>query len=250
MPWYDAWRQTRWRFFGGLALMACSAVATVLVYPRVRVLLPTVPADGGGELGQRLREAAELASSYRGYVWSNAFRQNLSRLATLFAVLLGTGFLGRSQGALFTLSLPVSRHRLLAVRFALGLGELLALALVPALLVPLLSPAVGATYDTGSALAHGACLFVASAVFLSLALLFSTLFDDRSRPLLAALAVAVALALLDPLLRAPGWSLYAVMSGESFFRSGRLPWPGLVASAVASAALYYGALVKLVHRDF
>ena len=51
---------------------------------------------------------------------------------TLFAVLLGTGGLlsqASGGGALFTLSLPVSRNRLLGVRAATGLAELLVLAL-------------------------------------------------------------------------------------------------------------------------
>jgi ABC-type transport system involved in multi-copper enzyme maturation permease subunit len=183
-------------------------------------------------------------------VWSKAFREGLPQLATLFAVLLGAGFLSRSRGALYTLSLPVSRQRLLAVRFVLGLAQLGALVLLPVLLIPLLSPAVGAAYGAATALAHGVCLFFAVSVFFSLALFLSTVLEDRWGPLLAALGIAIGLALVDSLLRAPGWSLYAVMSGESFFRSGRLPWAGLAASAVASTALYYGALAKLAHRDF
>ena len=41
------------------------------------------------------------------------------------------------------------------------LGELLVLAVVPSLLLPLLSPAVGQTYGVGDALVHGVCLFIA-----------------------------------------------------------------------------------------
>ncbi len=251
MLWTKSWLETRWRFLIGLALLFCSAAGAVFTYPQVLKLLALVPADAGGELGRRIRESAELARSYRGFVWSNWFRQNLSQMATLFAILLGTaGLLSQSGGALFTLSLPVSRRRLLGVRAAAGLSELFVLAVVPSLVIPLLAPAIGQSYSVGSALIHSACLFVAVSVFFSLAFLLSTMFSDAWRPLLLALVAAFALALLDQLFRSPAYSLFRVMSGESYFRGGQLPWGGLLASAAASALLLGGAAMNFARRDF
>src|SRR5262245_49713607 len=101
MLWNKVLLETRWRFFIGLALLVCSAAATALTYPRVVALLPTVPAAAdsiGGEIGRRIREAAELSRTFRGYTWAQSFRQNLPQTGTFFAVLLGTGGLlwGRS----------------------------------------------------------------------------------------------------------------------------------------------------------
>jgi len=252
MLWYKSWLDTRWRFLIGLALLLCSAAATVLTYPQLVKLLPLVPTNIQGPLGQRIRESAELMRSYPSFVWSNWFRQNLSEGATLFAVLLGTaGLLSHSGGALFTLSLPVSRRRLLGVRAAAGLAELFVLVLVPSLLIPLLSPAIGERYGAGAALIHSVCLFTAASVFFSLAFLLSTIYSDVWRPLLIALAFAIVLALVDQLLlRSPAQSLFGVMRGETYFRAGRLPWEGLVASAAVSAALFYGAVVNFARRDF
>src|SRR4029077_3253477 len=147
MLWNKSWMETRWRFLIGLMLLIFSAAGTVLAYPQVIKLLPLVPTvDVSTELGRRVREGADLARSYRGYVWSQWLRQSMTNLLTLFAVLLGTGGL-LSQvaggGALFTLSLPATRNRLLGVRAATGLAELLGLAFVPPLLLPVLSPVVG-----------------------------------------------------------------------------------------------------------
>ena len=89
MLWYKSWLDTRWRFLIGLTLLMFSAAGVVLAYPRVIKLLPLVPtADGGGELGRRIREAAELMRDYRGYVFAQWFRQNLLQMWTIFAVLL------------------------------------------------------------------------------------------------------------------------------------------------------------------
>jgi ABC-2 type transport system permease protein len=255
MLWYKAWLETRWRFLIGLALLICSAGALVLTYPRFQQLLTAVPSmDLGGELGKRVREAAMVASSYRGYVWSQWYSQNLIQLWTIFAVILGTGGLLSQMsggGGLFTLSLPVSRRELLTVRAAAGLAELLILAVVPSLVIPILSPGVGQHYAIGDALVHATCLFVGGAVFFCLSFLLSTVFSDVWRPLLLALFAAGILALAEQFV--DGLSRYGVisaMSGASYFRGGGLPWPGLVVSVALSAAMLYGAVVNLARRDF
>jgi len=233
----------------------CSAGGVVLVYPQVMKLMPLVPSLAvSGELGRRVREAAELARDYRGYVWGQWFRQNLPQMGTLFAALLGTGGLvseSSGRGVLFTLSLPTSRTRLIGVRVAAGLAELFTVVFVPSLLIPLLSPAVGETYGVGDALIHSACLFIGGAVFFSLAFLFSTMFDDLWRPLLLALAAAGALWLFELALRdLVPYSIFRVMSAEVYFRTGQLPWLGLLACAAASAAMLYGAAINMARQDF
>ena len=251
MLWYKSWLDTRWRFLIGLGLLLCSAAATVLTYPQILKLLQIAPQNVSGVFAQQIRESVELAREYRGYVWSNWFRQNLAQWATLFAVLLGTaGMLAHSGGATFTLSLPISRPRLLGIRAATGLAELFVLVFAPSLLIPLLSPAIRQSYGVGTALIHSACFFIAVSVFFSLAFLLSTIFDDPWRPLLIALAIAFALALVDKLLRAPAFSLYRVMSAETYFRTGHVPWGGLLASTAVSALFYYAAVANIVRRDF
>src|SRR5207237_8905801 len=102
---------------------------------------------------------------------------------TLFSVLLGTGgLLSQSSGVLFTLSLPVSRNRLLAVRAASGLAELFLLALVPSFVIPLFAPAIGERYAIGTLFVAALCVFVAVSIFFTLALLLSRVFVDPLLP--------------------------------------------------------------------
>jgi ABC-2 type transport system permease protein len=255
MLWYKAWLETRWRFLIGLALLALSAGVTVLMHPEVVKLLPLAPqVDPGSELGRRLAESAELASTYRGYIWSQWFAQDLPRNWTIFAVLLGSGGLvaqSAGRGALFTLSLPVSRSRLLGVRATTALGELFVLAVVPCVLLPVLSPSVGQSYGVGDALIHGVLVFAAGSIFFCLAFLLSTIFTDVWTPLLLALCAAFVLSLGAQVFHAVApYAPYGVMTGEGYFRGQGLPWAGLVISAALSAAMLYGASINLARRDF
>jgi hypothetical protein len=255
MLWYKSWLETRWRFVIGLIVLVLSACSTVAAYPEVRRLLVLVPQmDPGGEIGRRIAEAAELARDYRGYVWWQWFVQNMAQMWALFAVLLGTGGLLSQMsggGALFTLSLPVSRNRLLGIRAATGLAELLVLAVVPSLVLPLLSPAIGESYRAGDALVHATCMFVAGSVFFSLAFLLSTVFRDVWRPALIVICGAVALALVEQIFRGPAHiGLFKVMTAERYFRGEGLPWLGLLFSAAVSATVLYAATRNMARRDF
>jgi hypothetical protein len=203
-------------------------------------------------LGQQIAEAIDLAKDYRGYVWSQWFRQAPSSTGALFAALLGTGGLvSASGGTLFMLSLPASRMQLMAVRAGSGLAQWFVLAIVSSLAISFSSPAIGQSYHVGAALVHAVCLFAGGAVIYSLALLLSTLFGDLWRPWLIALAIVMPLVFVEQTVsRAPTVGLSAVMAGERYFRTGELPWVGLALAAAASAALLYVAALNFARRDF
>jgi len=254
MLWYKSWLDTRWRFIAGLGVLAVSAAGIVFSYPRVQALLPLVPAaDAGGEVGRRIREIALLSRDFRGYVWAQWFHQTAQQEWTIVSVLLGTGGLVAqgSRGALFTLSMPVSRSRLLAVRAAAGLGELFVVGLVASLLLPILAPAVGERYGIVDAVVHAICFFAAGAVFFSFAFLLSTSFEDPWRPLLIALSAAAVLGMCEMVFRGmEPYSVFTVMSGGTYFRTGSLPWLGIAASLAVSAGMFYVATINLARRDF
>ena len=255
MLWYKAWLETRWRFVIGLVILVCSAAAVVIAYPRMQQLLTLVPGlDVEGELGRVIRENAELMREYRGYVWAQWFRQNLSQAWTLFAAILGAGGLlaqTSGGGALFTLSLPASRDRLLATRAAVGLAELLVLAVIPSLVVTALSPSVGESYGPVDAIVHSVSLFIAGTVFFSLTFLLSTVFPDVWRPALIVIGIAMAWSFAEEMARDGGpLGFFSVMSAERYFRGDGVPWIGLLVCAAASAALLYAASRNIARQDF
>jgi hypothetical protein len=256
MLWYKSWLDTRWRFLIPLAILVLNIWGLILEYPHVASLLRTVRLEPdalsqSGVLGRVIVESVAAERTYRGYIWFQWFRQNLSQMGTLFAVLLGSGSLlsgSSGGGTMFTLSLPASRNRWLVARAAVGLGESLVLTLIPSLAIPLLSPLIGQQYEVADALVHAACLFTVGAVFFSLAFLLSTVFADIWRPLLIACGVAVALSLCESRLDLNGF--FRVMSGSTYFAAGAIPWIGLLTSAAMSAAMLYGAAVSVARRDF
>jgi hypothetical protein len=76
-------------------------------------------------------------------------------------------------------------------------------------------------------------------------------FGDVWRPALLACLVAAALAVSAQVVREVSrYSIFRVMSAETYFRDGRLPWLGLIASTALSAAMLYAAARNISRQDF
>lgn len=257
MLWHKAWLETRWRFISALLILTVLAGGDVYDYLATQRLLPRLnattgtPAAEATGLAGALREAVELQKNFRGFIWYQAFRQNLTQMGVFFAVLLGCGGLlseSAKGSALYTLSLPVTRRQLLGARTFAGLAQCLAIAMIPPLAISILAPTIGEQFSVVDALAHGVCLFFVAAVFFSLASFLSTLFGDLWRPLLISIGIACAAAIVS--FTVPQINIFSVMNGESYFRTGSLPWAGLLTSAVLATALLYSAAETLERRDF
>ena len=101
----------------------------------------------------------------------------------------------------------------------------------------MLSPLIGERYGVGDVLVHGLCVFVVAALFFSRRWLLSTVFNDVWRPLLLTCLLAIGAGVAEQILVIDG--LFAVMSAESYFLDGSVPWVGLLVSAVLTLALLY-----------
>jgi ABC-type transport system involved in multi-copper enzyme maturation permease subunit len=253
MLWYKAWLETRWRFYVGLALLTGLSALVVLTYPLASKIVVSV-VNPGGWIGERVRTNLAIISTYRGYVWAQWFGQNLHQVWTVFAILIGVGGIVTEStrgSALFTLSLPVTRRRLLGVRAATGVIELAVLAIVPSLLIPAFSLWIGQTFAVTDAVVYGLMTFVGGLAFFGLSFLLATVFSDQLKPIIIGLCVAFLIGMLSLMAKelAP-YSLYAVMSGKSYFLSGKVPWFGLAISPVLAAAMFYLAIRIVERRDF
>lgn len=256
MLWHKAWLETRWRFISAVIILTLVSGSQVFEYLATSKLLPqldpaAISANASGVIASAIREAIETQKDFRGFIWYNAFRDNLTGLGIFFAILIGCGGLvaETSKGSsLFTLSLPVTRRQLFNARTGVGLAQCLAMAIVPPLMIPLLAPAVGQHFTLVDAFAHGACLFGVSVLFFGLATYLSTVYADIWRPMVIAIAIACVVAMMS--FAIPQINVFSVMNGETYFRTGSLPWAGLLSSVVVATALLYSASETLERRDF
>jgi hypothetical protein len=251
MLWYKSWIDTRSRFLIGLAVGLLGAIAYVAAFPQVRQYIELLATQPPPEGLPRIAESVALQRTFRGFVWGGWFSKNFGLFTVLIAALLGSGsaLSGSGRGLLFSLALPVSRDRWVRARASLGAVELLALTLVPSLAICLVAPLVGEHYGVLDAAVHGVSAFAGAALFFAVATLLSTVFEDVWRPLLFTCLIAGVLAFAESVLL-DGGGLFAVTSGEAYFRGGSPSWLGLAAALAVALALIYAAAANVARREF
>jgi ABC-2 type transport system permease protein len=238
MLWHKAWLETRMRFL--IALVGLAGFCAIYVLFHKRFMMP------------------QARGSYALYLWFiNRLTVNMWELAV---ILLSMGGLmrERSQGsAVFTLSLPASRLRLVSVRAAVGALQAIALAALPWLVILLLSPMAGERFPAGQAAYYVLLMAGGGMVYFAMGLLLSTIFEgDYSVPVMAfgGLVVYTLVTSSFPALRP--YNLNAMMNGttllskETYFLTAPIPWTGILASLSVALAMYWAAVKITERRDF
>src|SRR5438445_8142246 len=95
MLWYKSWLETRWPFLIGFCVLTVMAIGHVFEFRTVQSALPAAKAldlsQARGPIGDAIRRAIDVERDFRGFIWWQWFRQNLSQTGTFFAILLGIG---------------------------------------------------------------------------------------------------------------------------------------------------------------
>jgi ABC-type multidrug transport system permease subunit len=184
------------------------------------------------------------------YIWRITYRGYLRVLFMVLTILLGLGGLTREREqrtAAFTLALPVSRGRLLVTRTLVGLGQVVLLATLPAIVLPLLSPLVGEAYASSQAWGFAILWAIVGSLIFSLSLLASVLFQGEFTPPAAAILGLAGYSFLAEVRPVERYltDIHDVMSGTEMpyfvertgVLTGPLPWASLYAVFLAAAAL-------------
>jgi ABC-2 type transport system permease protein len=248
MLWYKAWHESRVRFLiSALVLIGICAVVVLLQQP-FRAQLHT-------------RETP--LNTYAGYIYLRIYGGFARGTFLLLALVLGLGGLQREKAhgtAGFTLALPVSRFRHLAVRAAVGLLQVAALSLLPLALVPGLSPFAGEYYPWRQSLQFSLLWIVVGSAVFAAAFLASAVFANEY----SALAVSLVAFLMYPLathfspLRRYPLNIHYIMNGigmpyfdpRTDLLAGPMPWTILSVAAMVAMIFIASATVITRKQDF
>jgi len=255
MLWQKSWWETRWGFLVFIVGTLLFVVWRPLEAQWVSSFQERAPA-----WGEDWRRLLPLLSSHQGYVWSYWFKLTLLIMWPMCAVAQGVTLGsascpwmagGHGAAGLFTYSLPVSRRRVLLTHAALVAVELVLVALAPSLMFPIVSHLTGGDVPFGSTGIYALLLSLGGMVFPAFTFLLTAVFDNQWKVLV--IGIAVVFALFFPIRLAeefPWWNVYHVMSGETYFRYGKIPWLGLLASLAISALMMFVAVRIYERRDF
>jgi hypothetical protein len=254
MLWKKSWWDTRWLFLVGL-------IATFVMFGVVLGWRHYDAAHWTAQL-QRMDSLSEserhALNSYQGHAWFLWFKLLFNFIWADFAVALGAVCLMgacpwtsyQKAAGLFTFSLPVSRRKVLLAPAAVGFVELFLIAFIPSLLLPFIALFHGRRFSLGDALIYALLLIFGGAVFFCFAFLLTVIFSNyvMSFVLMEIIIFALYLPFLSSAPR-PWWNILGMMSGESYFFHGQIPWLGLFISLILSAVFLFTAVRIYERRD-
>jgi ABC-2 type transport system permease protein len=245
MLWYKAWRESRVRFAIMVAALVWACGVVILVQ-------------------QAMRAHADEPTTYVTFIWKAVYKGTVRDLFSILVMMLGLGGLAQERAvgtAGFTLALPVSRAKLVATRAAVGFLEVACLALLPAILLFLLSPFVGESYPLTQGLQFALLWTGGGAILFAATFFLSALLAGEYTAwviCIAGLTVYLIVIHLPPLGNYPELDFLSVMSGAemSYFRSsdstliGPMPWFPLLVMLATAFGFVRGAEVITRQRDF
>ncbi len=234
MLWYKAWLETRSRFL--IALVGCTVLCSRLVVVFLKNGAPN-------QLGQVLHATHETLAS----VW----------LLAITLIMMGGLLREKAAGtSSFTLSLPVSRLRLMSARISIGLLEAILLAVLPWIAMLFAARVAGKFQFISQAGLHLFLLLGGGLLFLAVAFLISSLVQgEYTAPIVSCGAIILlAYELSDD--RYGTYSPWAFMLGDKYFHwrtaqfVGPVPWFHAGAFVAIAALLVVLAIKVIQRRDF
>jgi hypothetical protein len=234
MLWFRAWLETRSRvaftivwlsFFVGVLAMAGSGGASGIAAVGRLLFIMAFP---------WIFVPVWLAGS--GVRTQSGFGRNATR--------------GVHGSTYFTLSLPVTRARLLMVRGALGLMETAAIILVLGAALWMLFPVLRTTTTPIEGAQHLLVVFVCGLAFYGLSVLTATLLDDTWHVWSSTLVIMVLWAPPVRRLLPQALDVFWPFTGASPLLTHTLPWTAMAVSVVAGGAFVLAALKVVRAQEY
>ncbi|HEX3927836.1 MAG TPA: ABC-2 transporter permease [Gemmatimonadales bacterium] len=265
MLWRKHWLQLRWLTLAGAVLLTVIAWITV----------------DGQRSASFASDVAEIATALPGtvtrytvpspftrYLEAHALGGPLQALLIGLALCIGVGGPGFERSgttAVFTLSLPYTRRRLVLGRFLAAATVIALLSIFVVLLIAALAAfeGQGAEFPFAEALAIGVCLASGAIAVLSLSFLLANVTGNTIATLASAIVILIVVSMVvgaayDRWWRTPNiWLQVAapfdymrLMGAKDFTATSRLPWPRIGAALALSGALAVATVAWVERQDF
>ncbi len=228
--------EARWKAIIGVAVCVVIAGALAGTYDLLKNLLSSSASIK--QLPPALQsQTQQIFTNYDIYIFGNWFGKNGAEVVAILAAVLGCSLIGAeaNKGTIyFLLSKPVSRVRVLLVKYAVSAALLLAITVAASVVLLVVSAIIGHPQNVGGLAVSTLLLWLGTLFVLGLALLFSVLFKDILRPLVLSLIIAVITVIPGFIPNWSDWSLPGYWSSQAAYLGQEFPTKALIICLVAA----------------
>lgn len=245
--WQKELKAGTWKFAVGILLLLFTAISIPLIYEYTIKLMSNTPVP------EFARGQLASLKDFRYFVWSQWFGKNLTQMGAMVAIIFGAGIVSSEvtrRTIHFLLAKPIRREEIFTVKYIVNLVNIALITALSTLALYITLVAVNRTYPAAQMLQQTILAAAGLSVIYSIAVYFSTVFDQTIKS-----AVASILAMF--LLYVPGWvapfekySLFYQMSGQGIYEGRGFPLITLVILVGLAALFYILGRKRFARRDF
>ncbi len=243
--------EARWK------AIICGLIALVLVEVSTAtydLFKSTLNTSSMQQLPQFIQQQMQqMTSSYGLYVWGNWFSKNGPEIMIIMAIVLGSGLIAGevNKGTIFfLLGKPISRERVLLIKYAISALILLAISIITGIALFVTAAIVGHPQDIGGVVISTFLLWLGVLFGLGLALMFSVLFKDALWPLICALVITLLTVIPSFIPDWGAWNLTSYWSNQTIYLGQGFPFKEYVICLVAAVIPLILALMLFRKRAF
>ncbi len=240
--------EARWK------AIICGVIALVLVEVSAAtfgLFKSALSTSNMQQMPQFLQEQLQqMTSTYDLYVWGNWFAKNGPEIMVVMAIVLGSGLIAGevNKGTIFfLLGKPISRERVMLIKYAVSALLLLAISVVCAAALIVTAAIAGHPQNIGGVVISSLLLWVGVLFGLGLALMFSALFKDPLWPLICALVITLLTIIPSFIPNWGAWNLIGYWSNQAVYLGQGFPAKEFAICFVAAVIPLILALA-LFHR--
>lgn len=245
--WKKEIRAGRWKFAAGMSILMLAAISAPLIFDYTIKLMDITP------IPEFARGQVAQLKDFRFFVWSQWFGKSLTQMGTMIAVIFGAGLVSSEvsrKTIQFMLSKPIRREDIFTVKYIVNLVNLALLTVLSSLALYITLLAVNRTYPAVNMIEQTILAVAGLSVVYSLAVYFSSVFDQSLRSALASIFTVFLLYIPGSIPLMGKYSLFYQMSGPALYSGKGFPWVTMLIFAAISTVLYYLGRKRFVNRDF
>ncbi len=232
--------------------MVALALAIPLLFDFIGGFISQIPEEQMGWLEQLM--PINILQDYSLYLWSQWNGKNLYQIGAILAVLLGMSLIAGETGGQtisFLLTRPISRKQVYGTKVTAGVLSLLFIICFSTFAL-LMSASLFSSYSIEYGRIITAALITAFGLVLifSLAVFFSTIFDDAVKAGGATLLVLLVSSLMGWIPVTRSFSLFAHISGSQYIFQGVFPVIPVLVMMGATMGLWMAGAVIFEKKQF
>jgi ABC-2 type transport system permease protein len=245
--WKKELSSVQFKLIIGLLIFVAMAVVIPFLYDQILNIIKNV------QVPEMFKNQANMLTNYNYYIWSQWFGKNLFQMGTILAIIFGSGMISSevSQNTIqFLLVKPILRKKVFLIKYIVNALALASVVIISTLALYISVIIKGGSFPISVLLQNMVMAALGCIVIYSMAVYWSTVFDQPMKAAMVSGLVALIIAIPGFIPGLKMFSVYYHMTGYEILMGKSLSLSVILVFGMISAVIYILGQKRFEGRDF